>query len=616
MDSAVTRFFSPHFWLQLFNSLIQTFQRFPLVFIALIAINAIFVDEIHDINLLSDQQARNTLLALVGGAFWFTAARLLSESLAWKKYRFYLLALPVFILFSWYCTTQDTWQWDSVLPVFSAALAISFAPWLFRQKDNASFWYFNYQLINALCFAILSALILCGGISLIFVSIDYLFEIDIDSELYQDTWLFGMALLAPIYFLAHIPKQFDYQRSECEFPIGLRFIFTYVLVPLSLIYMVILYAYFTKILLQWELPRGHLGKMISAFGVIGIISHIAIYPIHDRSSALIAWFYRHFYLMMIAPLLLLLFAIGERILQYGVTEPRYLVALCALLFVVLVISFIKNRQQFKLQHVVTTLALLSLIASFGPWGIKQLPINSQYARLETTLIQHGYLADGKIQNTEQADFKTRKSISSMVDFLVQHNAGNKLRPWFNDVQNFDEKLDCDDYHSCEYFNGRVIVELMGIQYVSQWDISDNVGKWTNVSIASLDNPNTIRMLNVTDANFSIPLEWLMPNSAITASTVNSSGDDVIFNVMVNEQNQLEVSTLAGDKISFDLVTIAKQFPENETIQIGVEDIDKLIHTSNGNNFKGTLYIDQLHFIYLDDAIEVNSLNGTILISMP
>ena len=582
---------------------------------ALISINALFIDEIHNINLLTDQQARNALLALLGGVFWFTAIRLLSENLAWRKNRFYLLALPIFALFFWYCSTQDKLQWSSVLPIFSAALTISIAPWLFRKKDNASFWFFNYQLLNALCFAILSALILCGGISLIFVSIDYLFEIYIGSVFYQDTWLFGMTLLAPIYFLAHIPKQFDYQRADCQFPKGIHFIFSYVLVPLSLIYMVILYAYFIKISLQWQLPRGHLGTMISAFGTIGIITHIAIYPIHDRSSKLISWFYRHFYLMMILPLLLLVFAISERIMQYGVTELRYLVVLCAILFAILIVSFIKNRQQFKLQQVVISLAVLTLFASFGPWGINQLPVNNQYSRLVTTLTQHGYLVDGKIQTSGQADFEIKKSISSMVDFLVEHNASAKLRPWFEDKQAFDKEMNCDDYQSCRYYNGKALVEMMGMRYISQWEGVNDFGLWTNISLADIDSPYMFRMFDVSKADFIIPIQWMSINETITTTTLDSNINKTEFSIMMNEENQLLITQKDGEEISFDIEVIAKQFPTDETVQVAAAEVEKLILKASGNTFTGTLYIEQLHLYYRNDEIQINSFVGDVLITM-
>ncbi|MEE9355240.1 MAG: hypothetical protein V3U75_06590 [Methylococcaceae bacterium] len=313
MTTGFTKILSAQFWVQAFQAFLQTFRRFPLVMLSLIFITLLTILKSHSYNLLAALEWQRSMLMGIVGALWFLASGLFSESHQWTRVKRYSLALPAFVLLCWKIVTNDTSAHSTWTMLFAIALAVTFAAYFFRRHDNDSFWYFNFQLIEALCFAFLAALILCGGLSLSLISIDYLFDIKVSRKLYADIWVFGWCFFAPAYFLAQVPTQFDYQRSDCKFPRGVYFIQNYVLIPLSLIYMVILYAYFIKILLQWELPRGNLGLMVCAFGVIGIVTHWMIFPMHDRNKPLLGWFYRNFYKMMVVPL-------GLLILVYALTN--------------------------------------------------------------------------------------------------------------------------------------------------------------------------------------------------------------------------------------------------------------------------------------------------------
>jgi len=104
------------------------------------------------------------------------------------------------------------------------------------------------------------------GVSFILLSIRYLFEIKISSDTYRDMWIICWGVFFPIYILSNISRQFDYKNDGCDFPKGVNFIANYILAPLVFVYMAILYTYFIKIIVQWELPRGNLGWLITSFG--------------------------------------------------------------------------------------------------------------------------------------------------------------------------------------------------------------------------------------------------------------------------------------------------------------------------------------------------------------
>lgn len=595
MNLNLNHFFSLPFWLQVLQTFLQTCQRFPLVIVSLLLGISLALDEIHKLGIFDVDSSYKLFLTAFCGALWFTASILFSENRQWTNKQHYQFSVPIFLLFCWNiyslqsALTLDVWG-----SVLAAGLAISFAAWLFRPSDNASVWYFNYQLIAAICFAAIATVILCGGISLILVSVKYLFEVKIPNELYGDVWLIGSMFLAPVYFLAQIPKQFDFARSDCDFPKGVHFILTYVLVPLTLIYMVILYAYLIKIVLITEMPHGHLSAMISLFAVVGIITHLAVYPIHDRGNAIIGWFYRNFYRVMIVPLGLLILAIGQRISQYGITEQRYIIAACALWFAILIVSNLIKRQQFKLQFVTISLALLCLLASFGPWGIYQLPINSQFERLESMLIENKLLIDGKLNITQKADFEVQKEISSIVTYLVRHDAAFKLRSWVENQQAFDDEFVCENRATCHHFNGQEALELMGFEFIDYWQ-STTSRNHRQITLKNETGDNQRSTFNISGYDFFIPIDWLSRDLERHFILTDNKGQETKLSLNLNDTGQLVVSNNQQEKeLVFNLSDLVQQFSTSQSSHIEIKDANKLTISAQGKQLSGKLYLKRLN----------------------
>lgn len=600
---------NPAFWQQLFQALLQTVKRFPFTSLCLLVLAFIFISQIHNFNFLSNEQNEKIVLLSLAGACWFVAMALFAESKQWQALKHYTLALAAFSLYIWHVFSSEQMTVASVGLGIAAALALTFSPWLRRKQDNDSFWYFNFQLISDAFFAGLSALLLSGGLSLILVSIGYLFDIDIESDLYGDIWVFGTVLFGGFYFLANIPTQFDYDKADCsQFPTGIRFIQTYVLVPLSLIYMMILYAYFIKILFQWELPHGHLAIMVSTFGLIGIITHLTIYPVHDRTG-LLGWFYRNFYLAMILPLGLFVFAIAARINQYGLTEKRYILVLVAIWFASLIMARLIRRQQFSLSTVTRSFAALCLIGTIGPWSVDTLPMKSQFSRLQSLLIEHKLLVNEEYTNPhQQPDFETKKSISSMIDYLVSHDNGiDMLRPLFANKQGFDDALACtEDEYCSRHDRGNKLVTHMGIDYLDRWQQENNTYKNIRLDY-SADAP----VLAIDGYDYLIPLSFYgLTDKTFTVDYLDQESGEI--SLSLKENGQLLI-TFNENTITLDLADFIDQFETNGNITISASERHKMIVSHAENNLEVRLNIQSISFDLENDQREINNLSGDLLL---
>lgn len=615
MKIGITKFFSFQFWEQVFQAFLTTCIRFPLAILSLVAFMLLALAENHDLEWLTDIQSQRGMLVTVAGAFWFVAAGLFSESRGWNKVKRYSFGLPIFAIIFWQISTNDSMAVSSWTLLLSVTLAVTFAAYIFRSNDNASIWYFNFQLGTGFGFAILSALILCGGLSLILTSIEYLFEVDFSRKYYSDIWLIGWTFFAPAYFITSIPTQFDYLESDCEFPPGVHFIQNYVLVPLSVIFMVILYAYFIKILLQWELPRGNLGKMISTFGVIGIFTHLTIYPVYDRGAPLLNWFYRNFYKMMIVPLGLLILAITVRLSQYGLTEPRYIVVICAIWFALLIAYYMVKATDFKIKNVVIVLATLSLIASFGPWRIDKLPVKDQFARLQELLIREELLIDNQyVVPKVQPDFETRKSISSIVSYLVSHGGSEKMRSWFTDQDAFDKKVSCEG-HRCRYWDGSELVKHMGIDYVDRWQSTED-GSSFNINLAS---GNQNRQISVKGFDYMVQVMAFRygcdKDCDEMEEPMSKTDDPEAIQIKLRKNNKLEVAFGDLPILTIDLNSMLDQLHTQGYIEVAAEDAHELTFDQTTENAEARLLIRHIQGVIRNEKKQINNLDGVLLLKL-
>ena len=619
MKSGFAKFFSLNFWQQVFEAFLSTCQRFPLAILSLIVFTLLAYLENHNIDLLTDLQWGRGMLIAAAGAFWFLASGLFAESHGWTKIKKYSFALPIFAIIFWQISSNDSLAVSSWTLILTVGLAVSFAAYIFRQNDNASIWYFNFQLATGICFAVLSVLILSGGLSLVLKSVEYLFEINISHKFYMDIWLTAWCFFAPAYFLTNVPTQFDYQRSDCDFPRGVHFIQNYVLVPLSIIFMVILYAYFIKILLQWELPRGNLGKMISTFGVIGIFTHLTIYPVHDRGAPLLNWFYRNFYKMMIVPLGLLILAITVRISEYGLTEPRYIVVISVIWFALLIVYYLIKGTSFQIRNVVIVLATLSLIASFGPWRIDKLPVQDQFARLQKLLIKEKLLISDQYKAPKfQPDFETRKSISSIVSYLVSHGGSGKMRPWFSDQTAFEDTIDCGD-RRCRYYDGSELVKLMEIDYVDRWMHSgEGSSFYINLKTMNNNGPYGNHKRRISVKGF----DYMVQVTVYQSNCVGKCDDEISHAIKTDEiktilkkDNKLEIISDDSHTLSFDLNKILDQFHEQGNIELPPEDAHKLVLDQSTEGIKARLLINHIHGVIINDKKQTQNMDGVLLLKI-
>ncbi|MGI4851036.1 MAG: DUF4153 domain-containing protein [Janthinobacterium lividum] len=443
------------------NQALLVIKRFPLPLLCALAFFIISKNQLA-VFIVNKNQLETLIIFFQGlgilfcGCCWFIFFKLYTESHKWSSVRYYLIGLPVFLIIAYAIHKNLFTLCTFNLLGLGLFLSIFIAPFVGRQTNDGDVWQFNYDLWRHIGLTALVAIMLSAGIFAILASLKFLLGFNFKDQLYVDTWLFITTFFCPVMVMFKIPTSFKTTESPHLGKV-MRSLLLYVILPILLIYDIILHAYAAKIALEWNLPKGGIAYLVSIFNTIAVLTYFASYPLH-KTSAIFAFFSKHLFKFMLVPLILLTIGVGNRIDQFGITEGRYAILLHLIwMTLIIVFSYVKQRDQlFKFS--LSSIVVLFIFASFGPWSITNVSNWSQTQRLEKVLEKHQILINAKIRKASHPlTFSEELNIHSMVDYLVQNKKFDILKQWFDDPGSPKFSKDFESLTSTE------IREAMGIE---------------------------------------------------------------------------------------------------------------------------------------------------------
>lgn len=410
------------------NKAISGFKRFPVTLLWAISgtfFTIWFIDQkiTHDLEF----NYIKIILTFILGVSWLIATRFIIHYFKEEKSKnkSWLIIFPLlFLLVYYWFLPNDTNSFDNlVIPYRFALLFVSghlfvfFSPFLFTWNKTA-YWNYLKTVFISVARSFLFSIVLYLGLVLALLALKYLFKVDINGDIYFELFIFCIGIVNTWIFLSDFPKNI-HQQTSIDYPKALEVFVKYILIPLTILYLIILYAYSFKILLKWDLPKGWVSYLVIALSILGFIIHILINPIRKTiNSKTIKRFYPWFYYLLLPMIALLFIAIFRRISQYGITENRYLVLILSfwVLAMTLYILFSKRK---KLRYLPMSIAIITLLVSLGPWGLFSVSKNSQ-AKQFKKLYSKIKAIDFNITGDESTQFK------SITRYLVERNAMNKV----------------------------------------------------------------------------------------------------------------------------------------------------------------------------------------------
>jgi hypothetical protein len=201
-------------------------------------------------------------------------------------------------------------------------------------------------------------------------------------------------------------------------------------VPLTTLYLLILTAYFVKVVVTGQWPSGWIGWLVSGAASVGILTLLLSGPPATRHEApWAALFERWFWPAVLPAAIMLALAIWKRVDQYGITERRYFLAVLTVWLFVTAVAFTIRRRR-GLIFIPVTLAIVAALTFVGPWGAYRVSQRSQFGRLETLLASLGALEGGKLEKVaEGANADAGSQAASVVRYLVGTHGSRPMVEW-------------------------------------------------------------------------------------------------------------------------------------------------------------------------------------------
>ena len=424
--------------------------RFPLTFACVIAVAVLFVLAIHTD---TDNIYMKWIMAGVVSAFGTLAIYLFAEYRLKKLLTSVINTVFIGLIFRLFSTfsnnISDANATQFVILTVSFFLAMFFVGYI--SEKNSLRWWNNLQ--DTLFHLVISAFfagVLMAGLSLAIVSLDKLFGLKIDDEVYAYLAVFCFVLFMPSYFLSQLSEKTASDESfSISYPVIFKILGLYILLPILAIYTLILYGYLFKIIASWELPNGWVSWLVSILGFVGFLTMVILHPLNLKGENKIIRFFSRFFPLIFFPLLvLMLVGIVRRFSDYGITINRLLVLILNIWFFgISIYLFISRSRQPK--WILISFATIALLSAVGPWSV----INLTEKSLKNELSQ--LLSDANWTNSDASQIKTLNTAKQIrlsdVAYYLQRTYGiESIRPMFSSlgenatVENMLNKLEITD----------------------------------------------------------------------------------------------------------------------------------------------------------------------------
>jgi hypothetical protein len=315
-----------------------------------------------------------------------------------------------------------------ILLALAAHLSVSFAAYFGKGHINA-FWQFNRVIFLRFLIGGIYSAALFLGLAAAVGSMNFLFNFNFDWDTFAILWVWIVGIFQTVFFLSGIPVNLNGLEKDTTYPHGLKIFTQFVLIPLATVYAIILLAYEAKILLEWELPKGLVSNLILGYAVFGLLSLLLIYPVRNQDeNKWLKTFSRSFYYVLIPLILLLLWAVLARVIDYGITEERYFLIILAAWLTFINAYFLLSKSQ-NIMIIPFSLCLLTIVSVYGPQGAFSTSRRSQINELKELFGNHGSLDGDKIISLKLKPGKEDMSrMINIVDYLVNMHGIESFSP--------------------------------------------------------------------------------------------------------------------------------------------------------------------------------------------
>ena len=489
------------------------FERFPITIILAFMhfITGIYIAEVR--NFKSDEFIEVNLL-LFGSIFITGMCEIIREKYFYEKnkwlvrgiYSFITLVLSI-IFYVDYLQTNDynNFKFWALIPI--SIILFVLIPILNKENKEK---YLQSEFSDFVITYIFAA-VLFVGIAIVLTTISYLFFSSNNDFFFRLTtyffWFIAEVFGASLFL--SLLKKTDDDLENYKFPSIFNLLIKFVIIPLIVIYTGILYIYMAKAVISMQLPKGLISHLVLWYTAFSVIIIILITPFTQKDKFL-GNFKKYFPYFSIPLIFASLFALFQRIYQYGITEKRYYVLILIFWLLFCVILFIRKM---NITGIFISLIACVVIAVYTPFSAKSVSNFSQKERLKRMLVKYGALKDGKISKiTQKLTNRQGNHIHTTIQYISSNsdiqklNFKNEKGEVYSTLEDLEKALDVKeswkDYYivrneddNGENYDEKEIVAYRVKNSENAELISDTTGYDNFISYKKVDNEDPINQEN-------------------------------------------------------------------------------------------------------------------------
>ena len=489
------------------------FERFPITIILAFVhfITGVYIAEVRSFQ--SDNFVEINLL--IFGSIFITAM----AEIIWEKYLY----------------GKNRWLVRGIYSVITFVLSIIFYVEYLRTNDYYNIYYFALIPISIILFVLIPilnrenkekylqsefsdfiityifALVLFIGIGIVLTTVNYLFFKSRSFFIFRLTmyssWFIAEVLGASL-FLSLLKKP-DADLENYEFPSIFNLLIKFVIIPLIVIYTGVLYIYMAKTVISMQLPKGLISHLVLWYTAFSVVIMILITPFTQKDK-FFGNFKKYFPYFSIPLIFASLFALFQRIYQYGITEKRYYVLILIFWLLFCMILFIRKM---NITGIFISLIACVVIAVYTPFSAKSVSNFSQKERLKRMLVKYGALKDGKISKiTQKLTNKQGSQIHTTIQYISSNsniqklNFKNEKGEVYSTLEDLEKGLDVkeswknysiarNEDENGENYDEKEIVAYKVKNSENAELISDTTGYDNFISYKKIDNEDPINQEN-------------------------------------------------------------------------------------------------------------------------
>lgn len=371
---------------QQFAAITEAIKAFPLVTVFLVVLFIVNVAEISG----TVANYEKWLATLVVAVFAASVADLFA-----KRVVPYSIAIIFTGLFFWISSSNDL-----VLAIQTgivvSALMMGFI-WLGKDNFSARFFHIFKSILITAFFSI----VIFVGLMLVYAAINYLlFPVNSTIIGYFAATVFG--LFTPLFFLSLTMKKAESAHI-------LEVLISYVIVPLTMVYAVILVIYIALHFTDWS------ENLLEPLLVVFVTTVLVVYFLSNViTNGLTKWF------RLIFPKVLLVIVVYQLVVsimkigEAGITHGRYFVILFGLFAIIIaVILTFMPKKQWLVAPIFIGFSLLSVIPPVDAFTISK---HNQENLLQERLQSLG-MYDGEVQSNPDISNEDKQFITEKFDYL-------------------------------------------------------------------------------------------------------------------------------------------------------------------------------------------------------